>query len=77
MRLIGSIEPEARRAAGYRWFNALPAAQAIQCLLGIGLEPGLAGEIAGQRPLDPLAEAWLRDTPDHHGLAAMLEGQPR
>jgi allantoicase len=50
VRLIGSIEPEARRAAGYRWFNSLPAAQAVQCLLGSGLDPGLAAEIAGQRP---------------------------
>jgi len=77
VRLIGSIEPEARRAAGYRWFNALPATQAVQCLLGLGLEPDLADEIAGQRPLDPLAGAWLRDTPDRQGLAAMLAGQPR
>jgi allantoicase len=76
VRLIGSIEPEARRAAGYRWFNALPATQAVQCMLGLGLEPDLAAEIAGQRPVDPLAEAWLRDTPDHHGLAAMLAGGP-
>jgi allantoicase len=26
VRLIGSIEAKARRAAGYRWFNSLPAA---------------------------------------------------
>ena len=77
VRLIGSIAPEARRAAGYRWFNALPAAQAVQCLLGLGLEPDLAAEIAGQRPLDPAADGWLRDTPDHRALAAVLAGQPR
>ena len=93
VRLTGSIEPEARRAAGYLWFNSLPAAQAIQCLLAIGLQPDLAAAIAGQRPLDPfepldpLAEGPLRDAsgpPDHaeaavayRALAAMLEGEPR
>jgi allantoicase len=76
VRLIGSIEPEARRAAGYRWFNSLPAAQAVQCLLGSGLDPGLAAEIAGQRPLDPLAEGGRLGTSDaYRALAAMLEGQ--
>jgi allantoicase len=74
VRLIGSIEPEARRAAGYRWFNALPATQAVQCLLDLGLEPDLAAELAGQRPLDPAAGGWRGDTPGHRALAAMLAG---
>jgi allantoicase len=79
VRLIGSIEPAARRAAGYLWFNSLPVAQAIQCLLGIGLEPDLAAELAGQRPL---TEAAPQGPAGHAGaayqaLASMLEGQPR
>jgi allantoicase len=73
VRLIGSIEPEARRAAGYRWFNSLPAAQALQCLQGIGLEAGLARELAARRPL---AEGWPRED-RYEALAAMLEGRPR
>lgn len=73
VRLIGSVEPEARRAAGYRWFNSLPAAQALQCLQGIGLEAGLARELAARRPL---AEGWPRED-RYEALAAMLEGRPR
>jgi hypothetical protein len=77
VRLIGSIDPAARRAAGYRWFNALPAAQAVQCLTGAGLEPGLAAGLAGRRPL---TAGWPDDTPGpaatYQALITMLEGKP-
>ena len=73
VRLIGSVEPEARRTAGYRWFNSLPAAQALQCLQGIALEADLARELAARRPL---AEGWPRED-RYEALAAMLEGRPR
>jgi allantoicase len=80
VRLLGSITADARRAAGYRWFNSLPARQAIDCLANAGIPAGLAAEIAGQRPLphdhpiglntateDANADAYRR-------LADMLEG---
>jgi allantoicase len=56
VRVIGGIDPAARVLAGYRWFNALPQNQAMQCLADSGVPPGLAGEVAAQRPLSP---PWL------------------
>jgi allantoicase len=84
VRLIGSIEANARRAAGYRWFNSLPTAQAVQCLVDIGMSAGLAIEIERERPLN---EGWLLSKQHHladdsttisHGaLASMIEGKVR
>jgi allantoicase len=51
VRLIGTIDQDARRAAGYRWFNALPANQAVQCLTNAGLSAEVAANVAAQRPL--------------------------
>ena len=45
------MTPEARRAAGYRWFNSLPVPHAVQCLAEAGLTPDRAAELAAQRPL--------------------------
>jgi allantoicase len=77
VRLIGSITPEARRAAGYRWFNSLPAPQAIQCTTDTGMAPDLAAEATARRPLD---EGWLADLrgtkTSYQGLMSLLEGQP-
>jgi allantoicase len=77
VRLIGRIDPAARRAAGYRWFNSLPAAQAVRCLTDAGMDPGLAAAAAGRRPL---AEGWPEDMPgpaaSYQPLLAMLDGQP-
>ncbi len=56
VRVVGSIDPLARRRAGYRWFNALPSGQAITCLIGAGLPRALSTEIVENRPLD---ESWL------------------
>jgi allantoicase len=82
VRLIGSIEANARRAAGYRWFNSLPAAQAVQCLVETGMSPDLATEIERQRPLN---EGWLLSEQRHladdstaisyRALASMVEGK--
>jgi allantoicase len=78
VRLIGSIQAGAHRAAGYRWFNSLPVTQAVQCLTDAGMGPDLAAELAGRRPL---AEGWLNDTPGDHpaasyrALTSMLEGE--
>jgi allantoicase len=51
VRLIGRLTPSARRAAGYRWFNSLPASHAGQCLVQAGLDPDRAAELAARRPL--------------------------
>ena len=83
MRLLGSITAEARRAAGYRWFNSLPAPQAIDCLATAGIPVTLATEIAGQRPLLANQPAGLHTGTGDGGadayrlLAGMLEGNPR
>ena len=75
VRLIGSIEAEARRAGGYRWFNSLPVTQAVQCLVGTGMGPDLAADVAERRPL---AEGGLTDLPgtvaSYQALIGMLEG---
>jgi allantoicase len=83
VRLIGSIDSQARRAAGYRWFNSLPAAQAVHCLAAAGIQPEPAAEILGQRPLP---EGWLSGQrglagpgadSGHGALVSMIEGSPR
>ncbi|HUZ52956.1 MAG TPA: allantoicase [Streptosporangiaceae bacterium] len=56
VRVIGSIDPAARRRAGYRWLNSLPASQALLCLANAGLPAETAALVAGQRPLP---EEWL------------------
>ena len=79
VRLIGSIDAEARRAAGYVWFNSLPAAQAVACLIGAGIEPDLAAAIDRERPL---AQGWMRDRPggddataaSYRAVTSMIEG---
>jgi allantoicase len=77
VRLIGSIDAAARRAAGYRWFNSLPAAQVVRCLTGAGVEPDLAAGMAGRRPL---AEGWPNGMPGpaagYQALITTLEGKP-
>ena len=78
VRVIGSLTPAARSQAGYAWLNSLPPGQAVSCLVAAGLAPGLATDVAGQRPLTP---AWLtgqrRQYPaaDRTALAALLDGQ--
>jgi allantoicase len=86
VRVIGRIDPPARRAAGYRWFNALPAGQASSCLTDAGLPAAVAADLAGRRPV---TEDWLdglRPPADqeqagpsaqYHALATMLEGVSR
>jgi allantoicase len=80
VRLIGPIDQDARRTAGYRWFNALPAGQAVQCLADAGLPAGLAATVAARRPL---SDQWLSEqakSADAAGiaiLAGMLEGRRR
>jgi len=82
VRLIGSIEANARRAAGYQWFNSLPAAQAVRCLTDSGMSPDLAVEIERRRPLN---EGWLPSEQRHladdgtiisyRAVASMIEGK--
>jgi allantoicase len=68
VRLIGRLTPEARRAAGYRWFNSLPTPQAVQCLLAVGLDPSPAADLAARRPLPEGAPV------GHPALTTLLEG---
>jgi allantoicase len=82
VRLIGSIEADARRAAGYRWFNSLPAAQAVQCLVETGVTPDLAIEIERQRPLNegrlPSEQRHSAEdgtTISYRTFASMIEGK--
>jgi allantoicase len=79
VRVIGSIDPAARRQAGYRWVNSLPPGQAVRCLTGAGLRPDLAGDVASQRPLTGTWLADFRRQPhrdaDLLALATMLEGR--
>jgi allantoicase len=83
VRLIGSIEATARRAAGYRWFNSLPATQAVRCLVETGMSPDLATDLERQRPLN---EGWLLSDQSHVAddsatsypvVASMIEGKVR
>jgi len=84
VRVIGSIDPAARRAAGYRWFNSLPASQAVTVVADAGLSAAAAANLVGGRPL---REGWLggsdSDLPMQIGavelraLAMILEGSPR
>ena len=68
VRLTGRLTREARRASGYRWFNSLPAAQAVQCLVAAGLDPSAAAALAARGPLTEGATA------GHQALTALLEG---
>jgi allantoicase len=84
VRLIGSIDAAARSAAGYRWFNSLPAPQALRCLAETRISPDLATEIESHRPLTEgglLSEQrHLTDdstTISYRALASMIEGKPR
>ena len=78
VRLIGTIDQDSRRRAGYRWFNALPLGQATQCIANAGLAAEQAADVAAQRPL---SEHWLSeqvnstDAADIAILAGMLEGR--
>jgi len=66
VRVMGSIEPVARRRAGYRWFNSLPAGQAVVCLVAAGLPKDRAAELVGLRP--------VTETQLDEQLASILEG---
>ncbi len=85
VRVIGRIDPAARRRAGYRWFNSLPASQARECLADAGLPADVAADVAGQRPLPEkwLEDAWAQDSPGNlttgaaglSAIAAILHGR--
>ena len=47
VRAIGSIDPLARKLAGYRWFNALPMAQAVRVLTAAGVAMDAAARHRG------------------------------
>lgn len=70
VRVIGSVDPAARRAAGYRWFNALPESHAVECLVKAGMLEPQARQLANQRPLSMPASI----PTDAALLRAILEG---
>ena len=76
LRVIGNVTPLARRHAGYRWFNSLPANQALVCLAAAGLSNDQSAELVKRRPLP---ETWLDEQPAGVGaeLARLLEGTVR
>jgi len=77
IRAIGTVDPRARRDAGYRWFNALPEGHARECLELADLPPVAVETVLGARPL---SHAWLASQavalgdPEREWLAAILEG---
>ncbi|MST33030.1 hypothetical protein GHK86_09900, partial [Acidimicrobiaceae bacterium USS-CC1] len=79
VRLIGAVDAEARRLAGYRWFNALPDDQALACLGSAGLSETAAATVLDRRPLTG-AYRWDRSvgpSPDEVStLTRILEGRP-
>jgi allantoicase len=79
VRLIGNVTAGARRAAGYLWFNSLPAPQAIDCLTNAGIPAELAAEIARQRPLRQGQAAGLGPPSRESGaiLTGLLDGGGR
>ncbi|MEO6796285.1 MAG: allantoicase [Candidatus Dormibacter sp.] len=68
VRVIGSIDPSARRRAGYRWFNALPPTQARRCLVDAGLGQDEVSSLVERRPLMEGSPALPKK------LAAILQG---
>jgi len=67
VRVLGTVDPAARRQAGFHWFDSLPARQAHQVLAGLGLVPAAAQEVIDARPLSGVPVEELRDA---------LEGPP-
>jgi allantoicase len=81
VRLWGAVDPTARRKAGYRWFNALPASQATHLLMEHGMAAELAARLTDERPLvEEVVATNLGSTLPHAAAAsvaalkAMLEG---
>ncbi len=58
VRVMGTIDPPARRRAGYRWLNSLTVNQAVAALTAVGFSVAAAAQLAGLRPL---SETWLND----------------
>src|SRR2546423_11258310 len=47
VRVMGNLEPSARRHAGYRWFNSLPEGQALGSLVALRLPAEVASQLVG------------------------------
>jgi allantoicase len=74
VRLWGKVDPAARRAAGYRWFDALPTGQARQVLAERGVSGDLAEQVIAARPLNGEIGGSFQSA-DLSGLWTMLEGR--
>jgi allantoicase len=77
IRAIGTISPTARRDAGYRWFNALPSGQAVECVTAAGIAPELGVSLVTQRPLtrERLEETTRAHNQATEAFMGLLEGQ--
>lgn len=51
VRMLGAVDPAARREAGLRWFHALPDQQVLAVLTAAGVSAEFAVGIASSRPL--------------------------
>jgi len=78
LRVLGFVDPLARRRAGYQWFNALSAGHARACLQLAGVTPTTVEQVLKSRPL---SLDWLRSRSskfpaegDAALLARLLEG---
>lgn len=69
VRVIGRVDPSARRRAGYAWFNSLPDQQAIEALAAAEIDSDAAARVVRQRPLP---ESW---TDDLHPTTSTQPGQ--
>jgi allantoicase len=75
VRLTGVPDPAARRAAGLRWFNALPDSQAAECLAARGLDEVAIAEAVAARPLTTTAVAALPGEDVRHVLSGWITGR--
>ena len=65
VRLWGVVDPAARRAAGCRWFNALPQGQARYVLQEHGVPAELAARLTAARPLTGGRSVRMQPMPQH------------
>ncbi|TPM07044.1 hypothetical protein FJ960_08980 [Mesorhizobium sp. B2-3-11] len=79
VRLWGNVDPTARRAAGYRWFNAMPPAQATHVVMEQGMSSELAAHLTASRPhtvqsIGRFAGSATSDADALASLNALLDG---
>lgn len=71
LRVIGDVDPAARKKAGLRFFNSLPNSHAVSILADSRVGPDAAVRLARRRPLTEGTDA------DLESLAPLLYGRTR